>query len=859
MKTHSLHSKIAPLLAVALALLGLLKTPASAQQMPQDHWRYDGLQFASPVPGTYLSSITSGSGGIYVGEADVSGYTTHVLQFTEGGVFVRRFGTAIGNIYGLTCDPAGNVYVFDGVTNQVNVFDPNGAFLRQWGSAGTGDGQFTPSTVGNAMIAVDRNSQVYVCDPGNYRVQVFSTTGSFLRKWGQQGSLPSQFGNGYPYQIAVTADGKVFVNGANPGVIAYDSNGTYLSSVNASLGGTFWVSPDGLLLAGGAYNYYFSLFDAQYSIIVDFNGIPGVRGTCFSKRGDIYSIANSGVQVTVYEREYSGVQNSLIPPALPQPMVLASGQRTGTNWLDIDYQVTDADSSTVTTGALVFKNGNNTLDDMVQMSTFMEGTGANLGANQPTGVSRHLTWNMAADWSVDFSQIQVEVLAKDSRNLLGVHYITVPAAGASPAFPISSAPVTDAQLNDLWYWFVGTRQAGTSFAPGRVTGTSGIYTGQLLATTASTTTAGRTFAYGQMGVRAPTMNEIARANAGNYGFSSVDSNSVVMQAQTATNFLKIWAAGFYDPNAINVATVAAGSSHTLFVTTDGTLWAVGDNGNGQLGDGTTTGRSIPVEIATGVSQVAAGAAHSLFLKTDGTLWATGYNGYGQLGNGTTTARTTPVQIATGVAQIAAGSYHSLFVKTDGTLWAMGYNGFGQLGDNTTTDRSSPVQVATGVARAYSGSTSYHSLFIKTNGTLWAMGRNGNGQLGDGTNSDQATPEQIASGVALAATGQYHSLYVITGGALFTMGYNNYGQLGDGTTTTTNTPVQVASGVSKAAAGAFHTFFTKTDKTLWAMGYNAQGQLNDGTTTNRSVPIQVDVGVSSVAAGDYYGAAIITGP
>ena len=132
------------------------------------------------------------------------------------------------------------------------------------------------------------------------------------------------------------------------------------------------------------------------------------------------------------------------------PRLPASSQRTGTSWLDIDYQVTDADSATVTTGALVFKNGGNALADVVQMNTFQEGTGANLGLNQPSGVSRRITWNMAADWSVDFAQIQAEVLAKDSRNLLGVHWITVPASGGDLAVQVSSRPVTDAELTDLW-------------------------------------------------------------------------------------------------------------------------------------------------------------------------------------------------------------------------------------------------------------------------------------------------------------------------------------------------------------------------------------------------------------------------
>jgi alpha-tubulin suppressor-like RCC1 family protein len=96
--------------------------------------------------------------------------------------------------------------------------------------------------------------------------------------------------------------------------------------------------------------------------------------------------------------------------------------------------------------------------------------------------------------------------------------------------------------------------------------------------------------------------------------------------------------------------------------------------------------------------VAAGVRHSLILKTDGSLWAMGMNSVGQLGDGTTTNRTSPVQILSGGVQaVAAGSSsgHSLILKTDGSLWAMGSNNYGQLGDGTTTNRNSPVQILSG--------------------------------------------------------------------------------------------------------------------------------------------------------------------
>ncbi len=163
-------------------------------------------------------------------------------------------------------------------------------------------------------------------------------------------------------------------------------------------------------------------------------------------------------------------------------------------------------------------------------------------------------------------------------------------------------------------------------------------------------------------------------------------------------------------SANDIQSVAVRSHFAVFLKTDGSLWTMGDNFYGQLGDGTTTDRSAPVQVATGAASVSVGYDHTLFVKTDGSLWAMGNNYSGQLGDGSTANRCVPAQIATGVASVSAGGYHTLFVKTDGSLWAMGGNYYGQLGYGTITNRGiSPVQVATGVAAAAAGGS--HSLFL----------------------------------------------------------------------------------------------------------------------------------------------------
>jgi alpha-tubulin suppressor-like RCC1 family protein len=91
-----------------------------------------------------------------------------------------------------------------------------------------------------------------------------------------------------------------------------------------------------------------------------------------------------------------------------------------------------------------------------------------------------------------------------------------------------------------------------------------------------------------------------------------------------------------------------------------------------------------------VTQVSAGLSHTMYVKTDGSMWGVGYNGDGQLGDGTTEDKYKPVQIVSGgVTQVSAGVGHTMYVKSDGSLWGMGWNGLANLG--TGQRKTSPRQ------------------------------------------------------------------------------------------------------------------------------------------------------------------------
>ncbi|MEC4684419.1 MAG: RCC1 repeat-containing protein [Nitrospirota bacterium] len=300
----------------------------------------------------------------------------------------------------------------------------------------------------------------------------------------------------------------------------------------------------------------------------------------------------------------------------------------------------------------------------------------------------------------------------------------------------------------------------------------------------------------------------------------------------------------------DVAAIGAGDSNAVALKTDGTVWAWGNNSDGQLGDGTTTSSRVPIQVD--ITAIASGAAHTIILKTDGTVWAWGWNYYGQLGDGTTIDRTTPVQVSglTDVIAIAAGVYHNVALKSDGTVWAWGYNGLGQLGDGTTIDRLTPVQVSDLSNVTVIAAKPYSALALKSEGTVWTWGAIGRLDITTtetcnnkpcSTTPVQANDLTDVTDIAAGRGFSDNTIVLKSDGTVWAWGDNGSGTLGDGTTTDSSTPVQVneLTDVIDITAGNGHAIALKTDGTVWAWGNNSWSQLGLAVTT--SCP-DIDMGV-----------------
>ncbi len=334
----------------------------------------------------------------------------------------------------------------------------------------------------------------------------------------------------------------------------------------------------------------------------------------------------------------------------------------------------------------------------------------------------------------------------------------------------------------------------------------------------------------------------------------------------------------------NARQIAAGGQISVALTADGRVLQWGNN-------------TLAPTIVAGVSdvrQVAAGDRHVLAVTRSGVVYAWGDNNRGQLGDGTTTPRTTPVQVANLVngASVAAGPEHSLAIKSDLSVWTWGANTDGQLGDTTKSDRSLPVQVLDrsrpGQPRALSAITlaasGRHSIALTSDVRVVGWGSNASCQLGPDPRanpfdpvvcSERLSPSQIyaatgsasprTQGQTIAAT-THATLIVLSDGSVIGVG-------GAGGTAQQFGLCQVGSvlgpvlldiaAAAREVSGGYETALILTAQgKVWSLGRNLAGQAGLGTVTGTECPQEVTAtavkGAAQVAAGKEHSLVLASG-
>ena len=216
--------------------------------------------------------------------------------------------------------------------------------------------------------------------------------------------------------------------------------------------------------------------------------------------------------------------------------------------------------------------------------------------------------------------------------------------------------------------------------------------------------------------------------------------------------------------------VDGGNGHAIILQKDGSVFTIGRNNFGQLGNGTNENSNTPVLVKRlpKIKIISRGYDHSLAIDSSGNLWAWGRNNYGQLGTSIPNDYSTPQKLIghSSFKTVEGGHWHTIALKSNGTVWSWGHNFYGELGNGCREHSNYPTQVIKENGEKLSNiidivSVGYHSLALDRNGNVYSWGGNDFGELGHFERKIQPYAKKIDSlnSITNIAVGWHHSVFV----------------------------------------------------------------------------------------------------
>jgi len=336
---------------------------------------------------------------------------------------------------------------------------------------------------------------------------------------------------------------------------------------------------------------------------------------------------------------------------------------------------------------------------------------------------------------------------------------------------------------------------------------------------------------------------------GKQDFTNPVKYTIWAKGKSATFIVRITVSAIQNPSVVSIA---SGSSHVFALKNDGTLWACGDNSNGQLGMGDLSSRNNMTQVPVyDVAKVFTGDCGTVVILKDGTAWGAG-NGYGQLGVGNTNAVLSFMRqpFLDGTTQMVITFGEMFALKADGTLWGAGKNNYQILAQGTKDAQTSFVKIPISDVKQISG-WAWDVMVQKTNGEVWGWGYNFLGELGLGDSTVRTAPVKIPvpANVSKIFCGSNNSFLLDNAGQVWAAGNNIFGQLGLGDQAKhplfTVVPFFNGKGISDIQTASANTVFKGASGNVWVVGVNYMGQLGQGNTSG--IPTLTPVLVNGVSA------------
>ena len=490
----------------------------------------------------------------------------------------------------------------------------------------------------------------------------------------------------------------------------------------------------------------------------------------------------------------------------------------------------------------------------------------NTGISSPITISG-LTANTAYTFTVTSSYGSYTTPSSEASNSIQT-YIAAPtsvvatATGATTATVTFVAPV-GGSANTIAYDLSGGGSyylSGTTFIVTRLTANTS-YTFTVNATTntnnTSTSASEITTETVNKGIFNSSLANYSTVFSHNTIYGSGSNNSSQLGDGTTTNRSTLTL--MTNSTGKTPQSISCGSSHTMVLMSDGSIYGCGSNSSGQLGDGTNTTRSTLTLLTNSTGKtpvsISCGFSHTIVLMSDGSVYGCGGNLFRQLGDETGIPRKTLTLMTNSTGKtpvsIACGNSHTIVLMSDGSVYGCGYNNNSQLGDGTTTTRSTLTLMtnSTGKTPVSISCGNTYTMVLMSDGSVYGCGYNNNSQLGNGTTTTSSTLTLMTNSTGKTpvsiSCGDSHTMVLMSDRSVYGCGLNSLGQLGSGTTTTSSTLTLMTNSTGKTpvsiSCGNNHTIVLMSDGSVYGCGFNGSGQLGDGTSTTRTTLTRMTVG------------------
>ena len=398
---------------------------------------------------------------------------------------IAKSGSAPGQVndpMGIALDSQGRIYVADSGNDRVQVFENNGTYIRTIGGP---EVFYSPWGV-----AVAEDGAVFVSDSEADRILAFDSAGNLTGSWGEKGSLGHELDN--PTCLQIGPEGDLYVaDYHNYAIKRFSLNGELKLSINLRNHGgrsddryidrsarplSLAIREDGMIFTSGCDDHHsteiwaFDKFGTmRWNYSKYFGNGKGSRGrVAVNQKGEITWLFERNTYFHRYNTSYRAGP-LLAQDAIPFPTLVSATQEFQTTDLDISYKITDADDANVTTGILAYINGDKSFDNVIVAKTFIGDVTGKIGEEVDVNVTHSISWDMSQDWDASVGNLKLEIFAKDDRELLDLHFVTIPASddNATP-LTINRFPLQDEDFLDAYRYLLATEDPDIQLMDGLV-------------------------------------------------------------------------------------------------------------------------------------------------------------------------------------------------------------------------------------------------------------------------------------------------------------------------------------------------------------------------------------------------------